>query len=49
MEKDPVCNMEIDETKAEFQSQYGGKKFYFCSEECKNRFEQKPEQYAIAA
>ena len=27
MEKDPVCNMEIDETKAEFQSQYGGKKF----------------------
>ena len=49
MAKDPVCNMEIDETKAEFQSQYGGKKFYFCSEECKKTFEQKPEQYTTAA
>jgi len=49
MATDPVCNMEVDETKTEFQSQYGGKTFYFCSEECKKTFEQKPEQYAVAA
>lgn len=49
MTKDPVCNMQIDEEKAEFQSQYGGKTYYFCSQECKNTFEGKPEHYATAA
>jgi Cu+-exporting ATPase len=49
MTKDPVCNMQVDEKKAEFQSQYAGEKYYFCSEECRNRFERKPEQYATAA
>jgi P-type Cu+ transporter len=49
MTKDPVCGMQVDEGKSEFQSQYGGKQYAFCSEECKNKFEQHPEQYARGA
>jgi YHS domain-containing protein len=49
MAKDPICDMEIDEEIAEFKSQYGSQTYYFCSEECKKRFELKPEQYARAA
>lgn len=49
MAKDPVCNMQVDEKEAEYQSQYGGTKYYFCSEECKEEFEGEPEQFAPAA
>ena len=49
MTKDPVCGMQVDEKKAEFQSQYVGKQYNFCSEDCKNKFEQQPEQYARGA
>lgn len=49
MAKDPVCNMEVDERDAEYTSQYGGKIFYFCSERCREKFEDHPEQYAVAA
>ena len=49
MAKDPVCNMEVDETSAEFTSQYGSETYYFCSEECKAEFESKPERFATAA
>ena len=47
--KDPVCGMEVDKKEAEFTSQYGGKTYYFCSEDCKQQFERRPEQFAIAA
>ena len=47
--KDPVCSMEVDKKEAEFTSQYGGKTYYFCSEDCKQQFERRPEQFAIAA
>jgi Cu+-exporting ATPase len=49
MKKDPVCSMEVDKDKSEFTSQYGGKTYYFCSEDCKQQFERRPEQFAIAA
>lgn len=49
MAKDPICKMEVDEDRAEFKSEYGSKTYYFCSEECKNEFESRPEQYAAAA
>jgi YHS domain-containing protein len=35
-----------DEQTAEFKSQYGSQRYYFCSEECKGQFELRPEQYA---
>jgi YHS domain-containing protein len=46
---DPVCKMDIDETEAEFHSTYGGRKYHFCSEECKETFDSQPERYAAAA
>jgi YHS domain-containing protein len=49
MTKDPVCGMNVDENKSQYQSQYGGKKFNFCSEQCKKEFDKQPEQYARSA
>jgi len=50
MAVDPVCRIHVDENEAEltgqFTAQYGGGMFYFCSQECQDKFEQTPEQYA---
>ncbi len=45
MAKDPVCGMDVAEEGAEFQSAVAGKKYYFCSGECKTEFEAEPEAY----
>ncbi len=37
MTKDPVCGMEVDEKNA-VKLEKGGKVYYFCSENCKNKF-----------
>ena len=47
--KDPVCSMKVDKKEAEFTSQYGGRTYYFCSQDCKQQFERRPEKFAIAA
>jgi YHS domain-containing protein len=49
MAMDPVCNMEVDELDTKFNSQYGNQTYYFCSEECKDTFDNKPEQFAASA
>jgi Cu+-exporting ATPase len=49
MTKDPVCGMNVDENNARYQTQYGGKKYTLCSEDCKKKFEQQPAQYAKSA
>jgi YHS domain-containing protein len=49
MNSDPVCGMKVDENKLQFESQYGGEKYNFCSLECKNKFDQNPEEYATSA
>jgi Cu+-exporting ATPase len=46
MTKDPVCGMKVDEKNSQYQTQYGGKNYNFCSQDCKTKFEQRPEQYA---
>ncbi|MGZ7060912.1 MAG: YHS domain-containing protein [Candidatus Angelobacter sp.] len=46
MTKDPVCGMQIDEKQAAGKSDYKGQTYYFCSPGCKQKFEQKPDQYA---
>lgn len=43
--EDPVCGMQIDEQKAAGQSQYQGETYYFCSQHCKQKFDQNPQQY----
>jgi len=46
MTKDPVCGMQLDENKAPATSSYQGKKYSFCSQGCKDKFDQQPERYA---
>jgi len=45
-ERDPVCGLEIDHLGAKHQSALGGEVYYFCSAECKKRFETEPEKYS---
>jgi YHS domain-containing protein len=42
---DPVCKWEVDEKTAKHTSEYQGKKYYFCGDECKTKFDQNPAQY----
>lgn len=46
MVKDPVCDMEVDESSAPATSEYAGKTFYFCSSLCKERFDKDPDRYS---
>jgi Cu+-exporting ATPase len=38
MTRDPVCGMEVDEKKAKFKLVRKGKKYYFCSKNCYDKF-----------
>lgn len=46
MERDVVCGMQVDPAKAAATSVYAGKKYYFCSNSCKAKFDASPVQYA---
>ena len=46
MARDPVCNMEVNEKDSKIQTKYQGQNYYFCSEGCKQKFDQDPQQYA---
>jgi xanthine dehydrogenase accessory factor len=43
---DPVCGMTVDAGDSNYQSEYGGRLFYFCCAGCKQTFDQQPERYA---
>ncbi len=43
--KDPVCGMTVDPAKAAGWHEYGGKKWYFCSLHCVEKFRRDPQQY----
>ena len=46
--KDPICDMYVDPSaaaKAGRVSQYGGKTYYFCADECKQQFDRDPKRY----
>jgi YHS domain-containing protein len=45
MAKDPVCGMNVDESKAAATSSYNGKTYYFCAKVCKESFDKDPEKY----
>jgi len=42
---DPVCGMTVREDTAKSFSDYAGKRWYFCSFFCKNKFDADPEKY----
>ena len=41
---DPVCKCDVDQ-KSKYSSEYKGDKVYFCSVECKEKFEKNPIDY----
>jgi YHS domain-containing protein len=45
MSTDPVCGMQVDEIKAAGKSSYRDQVFYFCSPQCKQKFDENPESY----
>lgn len=45
-QRDPVCGMNIDAKDAAATSQHQGRTYYFCSTDCKEKFDQNPQQYA---
>lgn len=46
MEKDVICGMQVDPRTAGFSSQHSGKTFYFCSQQCKVKFDAAPTKFA---
>ena len=46
--KDPVCGMEIDAGAAAAESRSGGQTQYFCSTQCRQKFEDDPGKYAAS-
>jgi YHS domain-containing protein len=46
--KDPVCGMMVEDSGTE-TSEYNGKKYYFCSKDCKREFDENPGEYAGTA
>lgn len=45
--KDPVCGATID-PKTSLTEQEDGKDYYFCSEECRQKFAENPSEYTSA-
>ena len=44
---DVVCGMKIEEEDAAGTTDYLHRIYYFCSEDCQHKFEQKPELYIV--
>ncbi|MBU0729610.1 MAG: YHS domain-containing protein [Proteobacteria bacterium] len=42
---DPVCKMEVDPGKAAHETDYRGEKIFFCSTQCRDKFENAPETF----
>ncbi len=49
MAKDPVCGMTVSKEGAPAKEMYKGHTFYFCSDACKEKFEQNRDKYATPA
>lgn len=45
MALDPVCGMEVDERSAKDRSSFQGRTYYFCSADCREEFDESPEDY----
>lgn len=42
---DPVCNMSVSDDNAKAVHEHEDKKYYFCSEHCKESFKKEPHKY----
>ena len=43
-ERDPVCGMNVD-VPTSYSEAVGGRTYYFCSESCRQKFDEDPEKY----
>ena len=43
--RDPVCGMTVSDTDDAFAYEFEGNRYYFCSRNCRERFEADPEKY----
>ena len=41
---DPVCGMKVDRARA-LTTEHAGHSYYFCSQDCRGRFEADPDRY----
>jgi len=48
MTTDPVCGMTVDENSAPAKATFEGQTYYFCSTNCKTKFEREPRKYVNA-
>lgn len=46
---DPVCGMQVDEKSAAGSLEHGGRRYYFCSDRCLEKFRADPARYAAGA
>ena len=44
-QQDPVCGAQIEDAIAVAESEYLGARYYFCSLDCQQKFDQRPEDY----
>ena len=47
--KDPVCGMEIEPSQAASRRDFDGATYYFCSADCRAKFDAEPTRYATGA
>jgi P-type Cu+ transporter len=45
LERDPVCGMNVDPSRAKHVHEYVGKNYYFCSAGCVQKFKANPQEY----
>jgi YHS domain-containing protein len=43
--KDPVCGAAVDESHAAGKTGYAGQMYYFCSPDCRLKFEENPKRF----
>ena len=43
--EDPVCGMQVSYKTAPADSEYQGKRYYFCATACREQFDADPERY----
>ena len=47
--KDPVCGMPLGDSESQITEQVGGRRYFFCSRKCRNKFKQDRSRYMLQA
>lgn len=45
-EVDPICRMPVEAERAAGEAEYEGRRYYFCSGGCREKFNEDPGRYA---